>query len=147
LADGPAAARAWLGEAYGLEPDAAEVLIELFSAQEQASEIPRAATLLVEESPHPEGFAYAFHAPLGRSACEALGRGIAARLGRRSGRDLALTVADLGWSIRLPDGARLQAEDVPPLFDPSDFAADVLEGLDRGELLARRFRHVAATAL
>lgn len=147
LADGPAALRAWLAEAYGLEPDPAGVLEALFEAQEQLSEIPSPGALLVEESPHPEGLSYAFHAPLGRSACEALGRAIAARLGRKYGRDLALTVADLGWSIRLPDGARLPVEEVAPLLDPANFDDDVMEGLDRGELLARRFRHVAGTAL
>ena len=37
--------------------------------------------------------------------------------------------------------------DLDPLLDADRLADDVLEGLDRGELLARRFRHVAATAL
>ncbi len=147
MADGPAALRAWLGEVYGLEPDAAAVLEVLFEAQEQVSEIPAPGALLVEESPHPEGRTYTFHAPLSRSACEALGRAVAARLGRRFGRDLGLTVADLGWAIRLPGGERLTAEEIPPLLDPSGFAVDVIEGLDRGELPARRFRHVAGTAL
>src|SRR5581483_5967827 len=54
---------------------------------------------------------------------------------------------DLGWSLRLPEGATLAADDLGPLLDPGRFDDDVLEGLDRGELLARRFRHVAATAL
>src|SRR4029077_15982863 len=65
------------------------------------------------------------------------------------GRNLALNVADLGWSIRLPDGTApaLAPEAIAPLLALEGFAADVLEGLDRGELLARRFRHVAATAL
>jgi ATP-dependent helicase Lhr and Lhr-like helicase len=146
-AEGPLALRAWLAEEYGLEPDAAEVLEDLFAAQEQASEVPRPEAVLVEESPHEGGFTYTFHAPLSRSACEALGRATAARLGRRFGRDLGLVVADLGWSIRLPEPARLRAEDVAPLLDPEGFAADVVEGLDRGDLLARRFRHVAGTAL
>ena len=146
-ADGPAALRAWLGETFGLEPPAAAVLEDLFEAQEQLSEIPRPGSLLVEESAHPEGTAYAFHAPLARCACEALGRAVAARLGRRFGRDLGLVVADLGWSIRLPQGARLREADLAPLLDPADFAADVMQGLDRGDLLARRFRHVAGTAL
>ena len=98
--------------------------------------------------PATTGWLYTFHAPLSRSACEALGRAIAARLGRRFGRDLALTVADLGWSIRLPEGARRRSpSDLAALLDPEGFADDVLEGLDRGDLLARRFRHVAATAL
>jgi ATP-dependent Lhr-like helicase len=146
-ADGPAALRAWLIETHGLEPDAAGVLEVLLEAQAAVSEVPEPGVLLVEEAPHPEGFAYAFHAPLGRQACEALGRAIAARLGRRFGRDLSLTLADLGWSIRLSDPGRLASEDLPPLLDPQDFEEDVLVGLDRGELPARRFRHVAATAL
>ena len=96
------------------------------------------------------GLIYTFHAPLHRAACEALGRVAAARLGRRFGRDLTLSVADLGWSIqiagRLP-GSHSTFESIMPLFDLEGFTDDVLEGLDRGELPARRFRHVAATAL
>ena len=67
--------------------------------------------------------------------------------GRRFDRDLSLAVADLGWSIRLPKGASLKREEVESLLSPNNFAVDVLEGLDRGELPARRFRHVASTAL
>ncbi|MBX6312083.1 MAG: DEAD/DEAH box helicase [Isosphaeraceae bacterium] len=147
LADGLSALRAWLVEAYELPPDAADRLGDLFAAQEQVSEVPRAGMLLVEESPHPEGFTYTFHAPLARSACEALGRAVAARLGQRFSRNLALTVADLGWSIRLSDGARIGPEDLPELLATEGLAADVMEGLDRGDLLARRFRHVAGTGL
>ena len=146
-ADGPSALLGWLGEAYRLEAGAARLLIALFEAQEQLSEVPRAGGLLVEESPRGEAFAYAFHAPLSRFACEALGRAFAARLGRRFGLDLQLAVADLGWTIQLPEGARLGPVDLPPLLRPEGFAEDVLEGLDRGDLPARRFRHVAATAL
>ena len=147
LADGPPALRAWLCETHDLDPDAAEVLVRLFEAQEQWSEVPGSGTLLVEESPHPEGLTYTFHAPLSRSACEALGRATAARLGRRFGRDLSLTAADLGWSIRLPGAAALCAQEIAPLLAPEGLADDVLEGLDRGVLPARRFRHIAATAL
>ncbi len=147
LADGPHALRAWLVDTHDLDPDAAEVLVRLFEAQEQLSMVPPRDALLIEESPHEDGLAYTFHAPLSRSSCEALGRATAARLGRRFGRDLALVVADLGWSIRLPDGARLRPDEAASLLDPGNFADDVLEGLDRGELPARRFRHVAATAL
>ena len=147
LVDGAQALRAWLCDHHGLDPGAAAVLIALFEAQERLSEIPSPDTLLVEEYPHDEGLTCTFHAPLCRAACEALGRATAARLGRRFGRDLTLATADLGWSIRLPEGARLAPEDLGPLLDPASLADDVLEGLDRGELPARRFRHVAATAL
>jgi ATP-dependent Lhr-like helicase len=147
LTAGSAALRRWLADVYALDDEAAALLETLFSAQERLSEIPSPDTLLVEESPRAAGFAYAFHAPLARSACEALGRATAARLGRRFRRNLFLIVADLGWSIQLPEGAQLDRAELPALLDPAQFADDVLEGLDCGALLARRFRYVAATAL
>jgi len=93
------------------------------------------------------GWTYAFHAPLNRSACEALGRAVSARLGRRFGRDLALQAADLGWSIRLPEDARIGQDDLGSLLSLDKLVDDVLEGVDRGELAAQRFRRVAAVAL
>ena len=145
--DGPSALRGWLIEAHRLEPGAAGQVEDLITAQESLSELPPPGGLLVEEWPDEQGNVYAFHAPLARSACEAIGRAVAARLGRRFGRDVSLAVADLGWAIRLPEEARITGSDLPALLAPADFEADVLEGLDRGDLLARRFRHVAATGL
>jgi ATP-dependent helicase Lhr and Lhr-like helicase len=152
VADGPAAAREWLMTLFDIDRGAALVLIELFEAQLQWSEVPGSAGLLVEESPaiDGDGHVYTFHAPLHRAACEALGRAMAARLGRRYGRDLALSVADLGWSIRINRGTGSGALDlatIRPLLDWRGLDDDVLEGLDRGELPARRFQHVAATGL
>jgi ATP-dependent helicase Lhr and Lhr-like helicase len=144
--------REWIMATFDLAHGAAAVLTELFEAQAQWSEVPDASGLLVEESPAPDGdgLIYTFHAPLHRAACEALGRATAARLGRRFGRNLALSVADLGWSIRIDGDATangLELTDIGPLFYPDGFTADVLEGVDRGELPARRFQQVAATGL
>ena len=144
--------REWLMATFDINHGAAAVLTELFEAQAQWSEVPDASGLLVEESPAADGdgWIFTFHAPLHRAACEALGRATAARLGRRFGRDLALSVADLGWSIRIDGDATadgLELADIVPLLDPDGFAADVLEGVDRGELPARRFQQVAATGL
>ena len=149
LTAGPSSLRSWLGEDHDIGTDEAGVLEALFAGQEQISEIPGVDDLLVEESPDPMGvgFVYAFHAPLGRPASEAMARATAARLGRRFGRDLKLVVADLGWSLTLPEGARIGPDDLPALLALEGFEADILDGLDRGELMARRFRHVAATAL
>ncbi len=147
--DGAAAVRRWLAGSFELDPDAAGVIVELIEAQERWSEVPSAAGLLVEEAPAPDGpgLVYTFHAPLHRSACDALARAVGARLGRRFGRNLTLAVADLGWSVRLPDGATLADAEIAPLLDLNGLDDDVLEGLDRGELLARRFRPIAVTAL
>ncbi|MGC8643213.1 MAG: DEAD/DEAH box helicase, partial [Isosphaeraceae bacterium] len=147
--DGPLGLRAWLIEQLELRPGAAVVVAELIESQERHSQVPRVNELLVEEYPSPEqgGQSCAFHVPLNRAACEALGRATAARLGRRFGRDLALQVADLGWSIRLPDGAALGPAEFEKLLRVDHIDEDVFEGLDRGELPARRFRYVAATGL
>lgn len=147
LPDGPDAPRSWLIANHRLSPDAAELLADLIAAQAAVSEVPDRSTLLVEQSPDPEGFHCAFHAPLGRDACEALGRTVAQRLGRRLGRDLSITLADLGWSIQLPPGFHLSSADLPALFRLDQFERDLLDALQNGDLLPRRFRHVASTAL
>jgi ATP-dependent Lhr-like helicase len=152
MTEGMPALSAWLMAAFDLDHGAAAVLVGLCEAQVQWSEVPDAAGLLVEESPalDGDGRVYTFHAPLHRAACEALGRATAARLGPRFGRNLRLSVADLGWSIRIDGGLAAGSLDpgaIEPLLSPEGFAADVLEGLDRGELPARRFQHVAATGL
>ncbi len=146
---GPLALRSWLIESLDLGPKVAAVLAELIEAQERVSEVPRPTDLLVEESPSSDepGLVYVFQAPLNRAACEALGRATAARLGRRFGRDLSLQAADLGWSIRLPDGASVVRADLDALMSLDSLEDDVLEGLDRGDLPAQRFRHIAATGL
>ncbi len=77
-------------------------------------------------------FTYAFHAPLGRPACEAIGRAMAARLGRRFGRDLNLVIADLGWSITLPDGQQVPAADLRPLRTGDGFEATSSKGSTAG---------------
>lgn len=72
--EGAAALHRWLIAELDLEPEAATVVIELFEAQEQWSEVPGAEGLLVEESPALDGSGriYTFHAPLHRAACEAM---------------------------------------------------------------------------
>jgi ATP-dependent Lhr-like helicase len=141
----------WLGARYPCGPGCAELLGELFEGQARASEIPNSHGILVEASPGECGgtILHAFHAPLHRAACEALARACAARYGRLLGRNLSIAVADLGWAIELPveTGIELSDELKRQLLDPQGFRQDVLEGLERGELLAKRFQKIAATAL
>jgi ATP-dependent Lhr-like helicase len=151
LENGPLALHSWLAQSLRLDTCACGILANLFEAQAQRSEIPSESELLVESSPSPisEGLIYTFHAPLHRAACEALGRATAARLGREISQDLTLCAADMGWSIHLPDEARclVSLEKLHSLFSLEGFTKLVLEGVDRGELQANRFRHIAATAL
>ncbi|WP_165074299.1 DEAD/DEAH box helicase [Paludisphaera rhizosphaerae] len=147
--DGPESVRAWLSETLRIDLRAAEVVAELIEAQDRWSETPGLDVLLVEEFPTPlePGWTYAFHVPLNRSASEALGRAVSARLARRHGRNAVFQPADLGWTIRFPDEVRLDEAELAGIGSVESLEDDVLEGVDRGELAARRFRHVASTAL
>lgn len=148
---GPIALRDWIAGRFMIDAQTAMILVDLFEAQARYSEIPGADVLLVEIAPNPldDGLVLACHAPLHRGACEPLARATAARLGRQYGRNLALAVADLGWSIQIPIKAEdeVDEESIMRLLDVENFAADVLQGLDQGELLAKRFQRVAATAM
>ena len=146
---GPVTLRDWITSRYAIPARTAMILVDLFEAQARYSEIPAADQLLVEISPKPldDGLVIAFHAPLHRGACEALGRATAARFGRRFGRNLALSIADLGWSIQIPTPAELDTASIQSLLAVENLETDVLEGLDQGELLAKRFQRVAATAM
>ena len=124
------------------------MLVDCSRPRNSSARSPAPATLLVEESPDDEGLAYAFHAPLSRSACEAwAGPSPPGWPAVRPRPLLAASPTSAGRS-GLPEAAPSRRAAISPaLLDPDGLADDVLEGLDRGELLARRFRHVAATAL
>jgi ATP-dependent Lhr-like helicase len=126
-------------------------LVELFESQLQWSDVPSDSELLIECSPSSasDELNYAFHAPLHRAACEAVGRAVSAHLGQQIGRNLTMCVADLGWSIRVPHDVDcvLVLESIRSVLSLRGFIDLVLEGLDHGELHAKRFRHIAATAL
>src|SRR5262249_28326791 len=50
-----AALRAWLIATFELDDDSAQILVELFEAQAQWSDVPGLLELLIEESPSPQG--------------------------------------------------------------------------------------------
>lgn len=144
---GPEHLREWLREEYHLRAHDAALLVDLFHSQAVLSEIPSPRGVLVEHWPTAEGSALAFHAALGRAACEVMGRVVAARLGRLTSSGIELTTADLGWVVAMSGEVELESDEVARLFRREGFGADLEEALARGELLARRFRHVASTAL
>ncbi|MFM7592603.1 MAG: Lhr-like helicase, partial [Isosphaeraceae bacterium] len=146
VVDNPASAELWLAEEYQMRPADALCLVRLWQRQIASSEIPTAHGVLVEIYPENDSLSYAFHCPLHRPASEALGRAMAARFAARRRHDMRLAVTDLGFVIQGgPEG--LSADDIRQMFHQENLRQDVVEGLDRGELVARRFRAAAATGL
>ena len=134
----------WLVDDYHMRAEDAGGLVGLVRSQMAVSEVPGGGRILVECFPESEGWAYAVHCGLHKAAAEAVGRAVAARLGRLRGRDVRLTVADLGFVVHT-QAEPLGQQALVALFEPDGLEADVLEGLDNGELIARRFRRVATT--
>ena len=146
IVDDPGQARFWLQTDYAMREADAGCLINLWQRQLACSEIPTANGVLIEVYPENDGISYAFHCPLHRPASEALGRAMAARFGMKRRRDMRLAVTDLGFVIQ-GGPEHLSAETLQAMFHVEDLERDVLEGLDSGELVARRFRSAAATGL
>ncbi len=137
-------AKAWLVQNYNMKPLDADCLTTLWKAQLSVSEVPANKGVLIEISPEPEGTAYAFHFGLHRAASEALARAVCARMGRLVGRDVQLTVSDLGFVIHTLSQT-LEPDKIQALFTEDHLEADVIEGLDHGTLIASRFQHTAST--
>jgi ATP-dependent Lhr-like helicase len=133
-----------LVDRYRMRQEDADCLIGLWRAQMAVSEVPTENGVLIECFPEAEGWGYAVHANLHRAAAECLGRACAARIGRILLRDVRLSVADLGFVVHA-EGPLLDREEFARVFAPDHLEADVLEGLDRGDLVAQRFRRIAAT--
>ncbi|MFM1801602.1 MAG: hypothetical protein RJA81_954, partial [Planctomycetota bacterium] len=140
----PDEAHQWLVYEYQMREPDAHILMELWQRQLAVSVVPRETEVLIETYPNPNGWSYAFHLPLHRSASEALGRAISARIGRLLSRDLELCIDDLGFLIETPNDP-LSPEALREMFHVKSLQEDVLEGIDRGELIARRFRRSATT--
>ncbi len=145
--EGPDSLRQLLRTRHRLDAASSARLAAIFEAQLRYSELPAAGGVLIEQSQTDSGRCCAFHAPLGRAGCEALARATAARMGRIVGMNLEISIADLGWTLTLPDPNPIDSRMLTRLLGPENLESDVLEGLDRGELLKRQFERVAATSL
>jgi len=136
----------WLVNRYRMREADARCLVDLWSRQVAVSEIPTGSTCLVECFHEGAGWSYAVHVPLHRAASECLARAVAARIGRASKSDLILVVADFGFIVRT-EADLLDQSKLRESFAVTDLEQDVIEGLDRGDLVARQFRQSAATGL
>jgi ATP-dependent helicase Lhr and Lhr-like helicase len=147
LREGQEALARLLRDDYELGDDAVAVLVAHFQQQELVSEVPDAATLLVEiVSP---GFftEYYLHTPLNQMANDALARVAVARLARDHGRSATSVVADLGLLLRVRGELPDAAESLRRLLAADGFTADLDSSLQEGEALRARFVRVAQAGL
>src|SRR5262249_12671757 len=141
LRGGPGALAALLRDEYALGDDAAAALVGHFERQEAVSEVPDAATCLVEVVPRQGAVDYYLHTPLNRAGNDALARVAALRL-TRSGRAPQSLVADLGVLLAVP-GGEVAPDEWRRLLSPDGFDADLGETLRESVALRARFQRVA----
>jgi ATP-dependent Lhr-like helicase len=147
LRDGPAALAALLRRDYCCRPAAVEEMVAYFVRQECVSEIPDAATCLIECVPGDGGCDYFVHTPLNRVGNDALARVAALRLARDYGRAVVTAVADLGLTLSVRGEKALGADLFRKLFAVEAFDQDLASALAESDLLRERFRRVALTGL
>lgn len=146
LRDGPAALGALLRVDYGLGAEAVHALVDFFQRQEGVSEIPDAATCLVEAVPTDDGADLYIHTPLNRAGNDALARVAVHRLARARGRTVLSLVADLGFLLAV-SGPEPTPDDIRDLLALRNFDADLAAAVADSLTLRERFRCVALTGL
>jgi Lhr-like helicase len=132
---------------YGVDDEAAALLIAYFQRQESFSEIPDASSLLIEEVHSDLGADYFLHTPLNRKGNDALARVVVYRLARDLGRSASAVVADLGFALRLHDAWHDPAAALRTTLDAAGFEADLNAALADGPALRQRFGQTALTGL
>ena len=129
-----------------LDNDAAALLVAHFERQECVSEIPDAATCLIEVVPRQGATDHYLHTPLNRAGNDALARVAVARLMRDHGRPAQSLVTDLGLMISTAGGP-IDPNDWRRLLAVDDFDPDLSESLRDSTVLRTRFQRVALTGL
>jgi ATP-dependent Lhr-like helicase len=129
----------------GLGDAAVAVLAAHFQRQESVSEIPDAATCLIEVVPRQGAADHYLHTPLNRAGNDALARVAVLRL-TREGRTAQSLVTDVGWMVSVA-GGEIGPDDWRRLLDAAGFDTDLSEALRDSAALRSRFQRVALTGL
>jgi ATP-dependent Lhr-like helicase len=146
LRSGPDALADLLRQEYELDDSTALALLAYIQRQDCVSEVPDAATCLIEMVSRQGAVDHYVHTPLNRAANDALARVVVFRLARDQGRAAHSLVANLGLVLALPGGAVTPPE-WRQLLSVSGFEDDVAQALADSVALRERFQRVAQTGL
>lgn len=143
LEHGEGALATELAAAHALDPATAATVARYLAEQEAFARVPRLDEVVVEESVDDEARRmYVFHAALGRRATEALARAFARTISEARSVSVGVVASDYGFSLTVPRSLVLTAADLRRLFEP-EVRPRLVKALESGELVKRRFRHVA----
>jgi ATP-dependent Lhr-like helicase len=147
------ASLAWVAQRLDCGLANARIIYEMHAAQIAVSDIPTHDFLLVEEFAERDAqgaeqtLHYFFHSLIGRSANDALARGVVARLHALRGGNAVATPHDYGFVLTVAPKQRFSEAEIPRLLDPSDFEPALAAALRQSEMLKYHFRNAAQTGL
>ena len=131
----------------GLDEPTADAVARYFAEQAAFSRIPVSDEIVVEESvDDEERRLYVVHACFGRRANEAIARALARTLAVERRVGVGVAASDQAFSLTVPRSLVLSGAAIRRLFEP-EIRPRLLDALHGGELVKRRFRHVAERAL
>ena len=148
---GPAAVRAWLRE-LPLDGNAVRALARMYDEQVRYAGPESVSTpgrLVVEEELDRNEYKRRFyvHSTYGRRFNDGLSRLVAAEAANRTDANVAVAVADRGFSLSLPLNRKVDVAGILADLDPETVREDLREAVQGTDLLQRYFRIDAGRAL
>ncbi|OYR78563.1 helicase [Halorubrum sp. E3] len=148
---GPAAVRAWLRE-FPLDGNAVRALARMYDEQVRYAGPGSVSTpdrIVVEEELDRNEYKRRFyvHSIYGRRFNDGLSRLVAAAVANRTDANVAVAVADRGFSLALPLNRKVDVAQILAGLDPETVREDLREAVQGTDLLQRYFRINAGRAL
>ena len=148
---GPPAVRAWLRE-FPLDGSAVRAITRMYDEQVAyagAESVPIPRRLVVEEELDRAEYKRRFyvHSNYGRRFNDGLSRLVGARVANRTDANVAIAVADRGFSLALPLNRKVDVAGILRELDPETVREDLREAVQGTDLLQRYFRIDAARSL
>ncbi|TKX56342.1 ATP-dependent helicase [Halorubrum sp. SS7] len=148
---GPAAVRAWLRQ-FPLDGNAVRALARMYDEQVRyagADSVSTPDRLVVEEELDRSEYKRRFyvHSTYGRRFNDGLSRLVAAAVANRTDANVAVAVADRGFSLALPLNRKVDVAGILADLDPETVREDLREAVQGTDLIQRYFRINAGRAL
>ncbi|OYR51663.1 helicase [Halorubrum sp. Ea1] len=148
---GPPAVRAWLRE-FPLDGSAVRAITRMYDEQVAyagAESVPTPGRLVVEEELDRAEYKRRFyvHSNYGRRFNDGLSRLVGARVANRTDANVAVAVADRGFSLALPLNRKVDVAGILRDLSPDTVREDLREAVQGTDLLQRYFRIDAARSL
>jgi len=151
LAEGPAAARAWLRD-FPIDDDSVRALVRMFDAQLRYAgpeSVSTGVRLAIEPERDYDEYRrrYYVHSNYGRRFNDGFSRLLAYHLARETGANVEVAVADHGFSLSVPLNRKVDLAGLIADLSPETVRPDLRASLQGTDLLKRYFRINATRSL